>query len=110
MALPPNKYFRWLERELKQAAVRSMEEQAQVTVNNIRSSLPANRRRTREAVRRRVTHSGNILRARISLDFARRYRSRGTETEQIFRRTWQRVRPHFLAGVRRRMTRRITEI
>ena len=110
MSLKPKQFFRRLERQLDEAVEAALKEEAQGTVGRIRLALPANRTRTRRAVRQYVESTAKGYRVRVGLVFSQRYRSRNTQTEVSFRRAWKRVRSRFVSGVNRKLKRKIEEI
>ena len=67
----------------------AVEAEAMLLASEIRSDVPANRIKTRQAVRARVKST----RARIGLRFPQRYPGNDTPTHDWFRRQWRLRRP-----------------
>lgn len=94
--------------EIVRAAVtESLPPAIEKTKNTIQRNIPSNRTRTKRAVRSRIRKHRTGYQAVIRLRFSRRYKSRGSRTEQIFEDTWRVAKPHFLKEFERNMSKRL---
>ena len=91
--MTPDKYIGHLRGILTERVVAATTATLAEVENDIRKRFPANRRLTREALRRKLRAGSGKLHGTISLQFGKRYKSRGTKTQQLFRKSWDEVRP-----------------
>lgn len=102
-------YVGWLEGQLEAAIEDSATATAEDAERDIRDDLPISRIETRRSVAFRMRRRESGIRAIIGLNFSKQYRIKGTQTERLFKRSWQRIKPrthqHFTTHLNTRLKR-----
>lgn len=97
--MSPDEYIRHLKQQLREAAEDAVRNAAPDVESELKRQLPANRTKTRRAVRGVARRN----RLHLQLDFDQRYRQRGTNSERLLRTAARRSRPKITRHLKRHL-------
>lgn len=105
--MSPDDYIRHLEQSVTTAAKHSLQKTLQHAERLIRANLPANRRKTRRAVRSFVRRTRKGFRGHIALKFRQEFPANNTKTQRYFYRVWRRSKPVVITTFRTHLSRHL---
>jgi len=88
-------------KSIEARVMKAVQDEARLVVDEIRQEIPANRVKTRRAIKAWKTETG----AKVGLRFARQYPTRNTPTHQFLEQQWRKRKP----TVRQRLIARLNQ-